>query len=60
MDPLLIFIILIAWMGLAGIIVRIFRHVPSRPCPHCNAQVEIGKARCQECGYLFTSARYWK
>jgi hypothetical protein len=59
-EPLAIFIILLVWMALAGIAVKVFRHVPSRPCPHCDAKVEIGRASCQDCGYRFTSARYWK
>jgi len=35
--------------------VRIWRHVPTRKCHLCGAQVEIGKSRCQVCGYMFIS-----
>ncbi len=59
MDPLAIFLIMLLWMGIAGIAVRIFRHVPTRVCPHCAVNVELGKAYCQGCGYKFTDARYW-
>jgi hypothetical protein len=40
---------------LASVAVRIWRHVPTRKCHLCGAQVEIGKSRCQVCGYMFIS-----
>ncbi len=58
MDPLIVFISITAWMILAGVAVRIFRWVPTRVCPLCEAKVELGRTHCQTCGYKFTAARY--
>jgi hypothetical protein len=58
MEPVVIFFSIVAWMILAGIAVRVLRWVPSRVCPLCDAQVELGRTHCQSCGYRFTAARY--
>jgi rubredoxin len=35
-----------------------FHRPAARKCPHCAAQVQLGKARCQTCGYMFSEARF--
>jgi hypothetical protein len=60
MGPLAIYVSLLVFFVLAGGAVWIWRHVPTRSCPQCEARVEIGKARCQSCGYKITSARYYR
>ena len=59
MDPLLIFSLILAWFGIAGIAMYVYRHTTTRKCPLCDAQVELGKPHCQVCGYKFTAARYY-
>jgi predicted amidophosphoribosyltransferase len=59
MEPLTIFILVTTWMALAGAAVKLWRHSPTRACPLCETQVELGRAHCQACGYRFTSARYY-
>jgi hypothetical protein len=58
MDPLLIFCLIFGWFILGGIAMYIYRHVITRVCPQCEAKVELGKQRCQVCGYRFSTARY--
>jgi hypothetical protein len=36
----------------------IFKQPATRQCPFCESRVELGKIRCQFCGYRFTTARY--
>ena len=53
MEPIVIY------SGFAGLLivfslaVRIFRHIPTRPCHLCGAKVELGRQRCQVCDYRF-------
>jgi predicted amidophosphoribosyltransferase len=44
----------VAILGVASLAVRIF-HTPQavRTCPLCEAKVELGRQRCQVCGYRF-------
>ena len=35
--------------------VGIWKHVPTRKCHLCGAKVELGKGRCQVCGYRFVN-----
>jgi hypothetical protein len=56
-NPLLIYVGLLVVMLAASLLVWVFRHTPSRRCPLCEAQVEIGRTRCQTCGYRFSTAR---
>jgi hypothetical protein len=45
-----------------GRVVRVlgwaFRARTTRTCPLCGSKVDLGKVRCQTCGYKFTGARY--
>lgn len=59
MGPLAIYISVIVVLLLLSIAVRIWKHAPTRKCPQCDAQVEIGRAACQICAYRFTTARYY-
>jgi hypothetical protein len=36
----------------------IHKRPATRECPLCESRVELGKIRCQVCGYRFTTARY--
>jgi hypothetical protein len=38
---------------LLGIAVRIWKYTPTRKCHLCETQVELGRRRCQVCGYEF-------
>jgi hypothetical protein len=58
MDPLLIYIGAVAILLVASLAVRIWRHTPTRKCPLCESAVELGRIRCQICGYRFSTARY--
>jgi hypothetical protein len=51
---------MIAWFLLAGAAVWWFRHTVTRKCPLCESKVELGRARCQVCGYRFSTARYFR
>ena len=45
---------MIAVMVAASLAVRIFhRPVATRVCPLCQTKVELGRQRCQVCGYRF-------
>jgi hypothetical protein len=55
MGPLAIYVSAVALLLLASIAVGIWKHVPTRKCHLCDAQVEIGKVRCQVCGYRFVN-----
>jgi hypothetical protein len=55
MDPLAIYISAVAVLLIASLAVGIWRHVPTRKCHLCGAKVEIGKSRCQVCGYRFVN-----
>jgi hypothetical protein len=58
MDPLVIYTSM-AVLCLAVLIVGWVFHKPaSRKCPFCSTQVELGKTRCQICGYMFSEARF--
>jgi hypothetical protein len=58
MDPLLVYISLFVFFIVAGVLVWAYRHVVTRKCPRCDAQVELGRPRCQVCGYRFSTARF--
>lgn len=59
MEPLAIFVLILLWFVVVGIAVRVYRWTPTRKCPLCATQVELGKAYCQGCGYKFSAARFW-
>jgi hypothetical protein len=59
-EPLTIFVGMLAWFVLAGGAVWWFRHKVTRKCPLCEAKVELGRAQCQVCGYRFSTARYYR
>jgi hypothetical protein len=52
-GPLAIYISVIAILLLFSIAVRIWKHAPTRKCHLCGAKVELGRRRCQVCGYEF-------
>ncbi len=55
MNPLYIYIGLVVVLLALSITVRIFRHTATRKCHLCGVQVELGKGRCQVCGYQFAN-----
>ncbi|MDX6583342.1 MAG: hypothetical protein QOI10_2526 [Solirubrobacterales bacterium] len=55
MNPLYIYVGFVAVLIAFSIGVRIFRHVATRKCHLCGAQVELGKGRCQVCNYRFVN-----
>jgi transposase len=55
---LTVYVGLFVFFAVAGILVWVFRHHATRECPRCRTPVQLGKTRCQRCGYLFTDARY--
>jgi hypothetical protein len=52
-GPLAIYISAIVILLALSIAVWIWRHTPTRLCPLCESRVELGRARCQVCGYNF-------
>jgi hypothetical protein len=52
-GPLAIYISTIGLLLLMSIAVMIWKHTPTRKCHLCGAQVELGRRRCQACGYEF-------
>ena len=55
MNPLYIYIGVVAILVALSICVRVWRHVATRKCHLCGAQVELGKATCQVCNYRFVN-----
>ena len=55
MSPLAIYLSVVIVVLLLGIAVRIWKYAPTRMCHLCNARVEIGRRRCQVCGYEFVN-----
>jgi predicted amidophosphoribosyltransferase len=53
LGPLAIYVSTVAVLLLLSIAVRIWKHTPTRKCHLCGAQVELGRRRCQVCGYEF-------
>ena len=53
MGPLAIYISVVVALIALSIAVRIWRHHPTRKCHLCGAQVELGRRKCQVCGYEF-------
>jgi hypothetical protein len=50
----LIYIGAVAILIVASLAVRIFHTPPAvRTCPLCATKVELGRQRCQICGYRF-------
>jgi hypothetical protein len=41
-----------------GIAIRILVKVVTRKCHECGAKVEMGRQRCQVCGYRFDESRW--
>jgi hypothetical protein len=58
MEPLVIYAAMAGLLLVASLLVAVFRHVTTRKCPLCEAQVEMGRTRCQACDYRFSTARY--
>jgi hypothetical protein len=54
-EPLAIYLAAVALLVLASVAVGIWKHVPTRKCHLCGAQVELGRGRCQVCGYRFAN-----
>jgi transposase len=54
-GPLAIYISVVVALIALSITVWILRHTPTRKCHLCGAQVEIGRRRCQVCGYEFAN-----
>jgi hypothetical protein len=52
-GPLGIYASMVALLLALSIAVRIWKHVPTRKCHLCGAQVELGKGSCQVCNYRF-------
>jgi len=53
MEPLAIYIAAVTVLLFASIAVGIWKHTPTRRCHLCDARVELGRRRCQVCGYEF-------
>ena len=53
LGPLGIYIVVAVAILALSAAVAIWKHVPTRKCHLCGAAVELGKARCQVCGYEF-------
>jgi hypothetical protein len=53
MGPLTIYIAIVVLLLGLSLAVRIWKHTPTRRCPLCESRVEIGRSRCQVCGYNF-------
>jgi hypothetical protein len=58
MDPLAIYATAVALCLVVLVVGWVFHTPASRTCPFCATQVELGKARCQSCGYVFSEARF--
>jgi hypothetical protein len=53
MDPLLIYILVLASaLGLL-LVARAFTHVPTRTCPLCGDSVPLADRVCRTCQYRF-------
>ena len=52
-GPLTIYISVAFALIVLSVMVAIWRHVPTRKCHLCGAQVQLGKGRCQVCNYRF-------
>jgi hypothetical protein len=57
-SPLLIYVGAVLVLVAASVATWIWRQSASRVCPLCEARVELGRTRCQVCGYRFSTARY--
>ena len=57
-SPLAIFVSMVGVLLVASVLVHVFRRNVTRVCPLCDARVEIGRRRCQVCGYRFDSSRW--
>jgi hypothetical protein len=55
MEPLSIYIGIAVLLIAFSIGVRIYRHTATRKCHLCGAAVELGRGRCQLCGYRFVN-----
>ena len=55
MGPLAIYISMVVALIALSLAVRIWRHTPTRKCHLCDSAVELGRRRCQVCGYEFAS-----
>ena len=58
MGPLGIYITIMLVVLVLGILIRILVRVVTRACPECGAKVELGRQRCQVCGYRFDESRW--
>jgi hypothetical protein len=43
---------------MVSVLVHVFRRHATRVCPLCDSKVELGRRRCQVCGYLFDESRW--
>lgn len=58
MDPALIYFGILGLCLVVLVLGWIHKQPATRQCPLCESAVELGKTRCQACGYRFTTARY--
>jgi hypothetical protein len=57
-DPALIYFGMLGFCLVVLVLGWIHKRPATRECPLCESRVELGKIRCQICGYRFTTARY--
>ncbi len=57
-DPLTIYISIIGLLLVLTVLLGVFSYHITRGCPQCNARVQLGRPRCQGCGYRFSTARF--
>lgn len=58
MEPLTIYILMMALLVVVVILVGVKSEWTTRKCHVCGAKVEVGKVSCRACGYRFSTARY--
>ena len=58
MDPLTIYIGMMALLLVVVILVGVKSEWTTRKCHMCGTKVEMGKVSCRVCGYRFSNARY--
>jgi tRNA(Ile2) C34 agmatinyltransferase TiaS len=58
MGPLGIYITIMIAVLMLGIAIRLLVRLVTRTCHECGAKVEVGRQRCQICGYRFDESRW--
>jgi hypothetical protein len=52
-NPLVVYLVLVALAVLVGLIAMAFQRAPRRRCPSCTRMVAMSARHCGSCGYAF-------